>query len=275
MAASPKRLPSHTCSGSCADVGGLPSLERETGNWELGANLNYWRLSSVKTIQRIIPALILVLVIGAASAEETDIAENLVADAGQSTANPNSPTAVPAQATPPPPPDVYQPLTSGGKFAYAIRHSILSPTAYLKAVAGAGYSMAINNESERGYGWGGEGFGRRVAHRMGKTTVHHLTGSWLAASALREDPRYHPSSSDGAMNRALYAASRVFVTRTDDGGDRFNTHNFIGIAASNGAATAWRPRESRGDVAKYFSRFATSLMWSAIGNLQKEFFRRR
>jgi hypothetical protein len=66
-------------------------------------------------------------------------------------------------------------------------------------------------------------------------------GKYLYPLLLRQDPRYHPSTSDSILGRTAYAASRVLLTRNDSGKRTLNTSYFLGVLTSAALATAYRP----------------------------------
>jgi hypothetical protein len=70
-------------------------------------------------------------------------------------------------------------------------------------------------------------------------------GKYLYPLLLRQDPRYHPSTSDTMMGRATYAASRVLITRNDSGKRTLNTSYLLGVLTSAAVATAYRPYWAR------------------------------
>jgi hypothetical protein len=70
-------------------------------------------------------------------------------------------------------------------------------------------------------------------------------GKYLYPLLLRQDPRYHPSTSDTVMGRATYAASRVLITRDDFGKRTLNTSYLLGVLTSAAVATAYRPYWTR------------------------------
>jgi len=70
-------------------------------------------------------------------------------------------------------------------------------------------------------------------------------GKYLYPMLLRQDPRYHPSTSDSVMGRATYAASRVLITRNDSGKRTLNTSYLLGVLTSAAVATAYRPYWAR------------------------------
>ena len=70
-------------------------------------------------------------------------------------------------------------------------------------------------------------------------------GKYLYPLLLRQDPRYHPSTSDNILGRTTYAASRVLITRNDSGKRTLNTSYLLGVLTSSAVATAYRPYWAR------------------------------
>ena len=70
-------------------------------------------------------------------------------------------------------------------------------------------------------------------------------GKYLYPMLLRQDPRYHASTSDTIMGRATYAASRVLITRNDSGKRTVNTSYLLGVLTSAAVAAAYRPYWAR------------------------------
>jgi hypothetical protein len=70
-------------------------------------------------------------------------------------------------------------------------------------------------------------------------------GKYLYPMLLRQDPRYHPSTSDSIMGRTTYAATRVLITRNDSGKRTLNTSYLLGVLTSAVVATAYRPYWTR------------------------------
>jgi hypothetical protein len=64
-------------------------------------------------------------------------------------------------------------------------------------------------------------------------------------SLLRQDPRYYRMGTGGLPQRALYAASRVFVTRTDSGKKQFNFSELFGRATAAAISNAYHPAGDR------------------------------
>ncbi|HEV8130951.1 MAG TPA: hypothetical protein VGQ81_06850 [Acidobacteriota bacterium] len=161
-------------------------------------------------------------------------------------------------------------LTPGGKFNYALHDSLLSPISYVKATAGAAFSEAVNTAGDRGFGWGPDGAAKRFGDRMGGTIIHDFAGYWVTASIFHQDPRYHHSPDHRLAHRVLWAASRVFVARGDNGGDQFNISNMVGIASSNAAQIGWTPQQDF-TAQRYFRRFGKSIALNMGAKIVKEF----
>ena len=87
---------------------------------------------------------------------------------------------------------------------------------------------------------------------------------------LRQDPRYHHSSSPSIWGRAMYAASRTVITRNDSGKATLNTSYFLGVLTSVAIATAYRPYWRRSTSAT-FTTFASTIGSDAGMNILREF----
>jgi hypothetical protein len=87
---------------------------------------------------------------------------------------------------------------------------------------------------------------------------------------LHEDPRYFRIASGTRKSRTGYALSRVFVTRTDAGGTRFNWSKLLGGFTSSGLSNLYYPSENRG-AGFTFTGVAFGYLGEASMNLVKEF----
>ena len=68
-----------------------------------------------------------------------------------------------------------------------------------------------------------------------------------------------------------YAISRIFVTRTDSGGEQFNYSEIVGSALSAGISTySYHPRGDR-NVSNAFSVWGTQVGYDTITIVVKEF----
>jgi len=93
---------------------------------------------------------------------------------------------------------------------------------------------------------------------------------YLYPPSLKQDPRYYASTSGSFMGRASYAASRIFVTRDDDGKRRLNTSYFFGVLTSVASATAYRPYWTR-STSETFNNVGSTIGGDAGMNVFHEF----
>lgn len=80
-------------------------------------------------------------------------------------------------------------------------------------------------------------YGSAVAQRESSA----FFSKYVYPSLLKQDPRYHPSTSSSFLGRAAYAASRLLITRNDAGRTTLNTSYLLGVLTSAAVATAYRP----------------------------------
>jgi hypothetical protein len=95
-------------------------------------------------------------------------------------------------------------------------------------------------------------------------------GKYLYPALLKQDPRYHPSSSQSFFGRATYAASRVLITRNDSGKTTLNTSYFLGVLTSVAITTAYRPYWRR-STSETFKTFGSTIGSDAGINILHEF----
>ena len=93
---------------------------------------------------------------------------------------------------------------------------------------------------------------------------------FLYPSLLKRNVNYLPSTSEGFMSRAGYAASSIFVTQDDSGRYRLNTAYLVGVLSSAFVHTAYRPYWRR-SVSEPFSDFGSNIGNDAGMNLLHEF----
>ena len=93
---------------------------------------------------------------------------------------------------------------------------------------------------------------------------------YLYPSLLKQNLRYHSSTSASFMGRATDAASRIFITRDDSGKGRLNTSYFLGVLTSVAIDTAYRPYWARSSSAT-FNNFGATIGSDAGINLLHEF----
>jgi hypothetical protein len=125
-------------------------------------------------------------------------------------------------------------LTAGQKFKVVARSSF-DPVVFVWY----GFLSAVSQDenSEPGYGQGAAGYGKRYGAAFADGTIENFLTGAVFPSLLRQDPRFFQSGKGGFGHRTGYAISRIFVTRTDSGGEQFNYSEVVGSALSAGIST--------------------------------------
>lgn len=95
-------------------------------------------------------------------------------------------------------------------------------------------------------------------------------GKYLYPALLKQDPRYHPSSSPSFWGRVMYAASRTAITRNDSGKATLNTSYFLGLLTSVAISTAYRPYWTR-STSGTFKTFGSTIGSDTGINILREF----
>ena len=116
------------------------------------------------------------------------------------------------------------------------------------------------------YGTDSGAFGERLGALALKQTTQSVFSYGIYAGMFHDDPRYYVMGrrQRNVGIRALYSASRVFITQKDDGSQAINWPKFAGIATSTAITNAYYPPRDHG-----FANGATALgvsLWSGILN---------
>ncbi|MBS1842749.1 MAG: hypothetical protein JSS69_09150 [Acidobacteria bacterium] len=159
------------------------------------------------------------------------------------------------------------PMTAGQKYRTATAQ-VFDYFAFPFNAALAGIGQAQNSPKSWGQGWGAYG------KRFGATFADNSIGTYMTTaiwpSLLKEDPRYYRKSEGGTKRRILYSVGRLFVTRTDTGGTRFNASEAIGNSMATGLSNFYHAREDR-TFARNFETLGMLYMWDGLSNELKEF----
>ena len=162
--------------------------------------------------------------------------------------------------------DPYQPLTKREKLNIWIRKTY-APSTFVAAGMDTAYSSLT---SSMRYCCGGDAWGRQYGASVADAESRYFFGNFLFPTLLKQDPRYLPKRTGGVWQRAWYAATRVVVTRRDDGRNTFNSSEFLSIAFSKALTNAYYPEHDR-----TWGRTANSILGAlqgdASGNLLTEF----
>ena len=159
------------------------------------------------------------------------------------------------------------PLSNGDKWSFATAETFAPLTIVAIGVA----SAARQDEDDfPGFGQGLRGYTKR----FGVAFANHAASDYLTGAVfpilLREDPRYFRMGSGRWLRRLGYSLSRIPVTRTDRGTNRFNFSEFVGNAAAATLANVYLPRADR-NVTYSAEQFGLFLGSDALTNVLKEF----
>jgi hypothetical protein len=160
----------------------------------------------------------------------------------------------------------FEPLSVRRKFYIGYKDSTDYPI-YLLAAGMAG--LAQLTDQHAAFGQGVKGY----SQRFGGAIADQLIGNMLTESALpalfHQDPRYFRRGRGGIWSRTGYAASRVFVARSDHGNWTFNAAEVVGNAMAAGIGNAYYPGERR--LGDNFQRFYTQMATDSFSQILKEF----
>jgi hypothetical protein len=160
----------------------------------------------------------------------------------------------------------FKPLTTREKFDIARKDSFDWPNYFLLAgyafqsqIAAGGFS---HNGGALGFaGYYGRAFGDNV---IGAYVTEAMMPSWL-----HEDPRYFRLGTGPFWHRFFYAATRIVVTKGDNGRNRLFVSELAGNAAVVAITTSYYPADRTASEA--FERYSQQLGNDAISNVLTEF----
>lgn len=159
------------------------------------------------------------------------------------------------------------PLSFKDKFKLATEDSF-DYSSLLVAGFMAGISQARNQTPE--FHQGGAGYARYFWHSFADQAVGNYFTEFIVPYATREDPRYYTLYHGGFIKRTGYAVSRLFITRTDSGGETFNFSEIVGNGAAAGISDLYYPRQER-TWTKTGQKWATQVGLDGVFNVLKEF----
>lgn len=133
-------------------------------------------------------------------------------------------------------------LSAGHKFALAGRNTFDYSSFVL---AGVQAGVAMNGASYPEFHQGVKGYGRYYWHTLADTADENFMVSGLFPATFHQDPRFYTLGHGGFKRRAVYAATRVFVSRGDDGNAMPNYSEIIGAGAAAGVSSLYYPTHYR------------------------------
>lgn len=141
--------------------------------------------------------------------------------------------------------DQWRPLTAREKFDVFL-HSTYSPRTFANAAIDEAADRMKGEHLNRAYETGFRGVGQRYGINLATNETDVFFQRFLFPTLLKQDPRYFRNPDLPFFQRALYAMSRVLITRTDNGGQAFNSSRILSVAATRAVADLYVPGEQQG-----------------------------
>ncbi len=136
------------------------------------------------------------------------------------------------------------PLSKGQKMQLAF-HSSIDPYTFAEAALFGGYRELNDNYS--GYGWGAEGYGKRVGSAYADSFLGNMIGNGALPGLLHQEPRYFRLGHGSFFHRLLYAAASAVRCR-HDGTHKWepNYSNVGGNILAGAISNVYYPQEEKG-----------------------------
>jgi hypothetical protein len=160
------------------------------------------------------------------------------------------------------------PLSTAQKFGQ-VGKNFANPFTFFGTAFEAGVDQAA--DIHQGYGQGAQGYGKRYGADVADTATAQFFGYGVYPSIFHTDPRYYRMGKGGGFfARGWYAATRVFVTRTDSGRNVFNAPQILASATASGISRAYYPSDERNGSDFAYS-MGSRIAFTGAYNLAKEF----
>ncbi|HEY3835120.1 MAG TPA: hypothetical protein VGL72_01045 [Bryobacteraceae bacterium] len=145
----------------------------------------------------------------------------------------------------------------------------VDPFTFVSAAMGAALSQAGDGTPR--YGVGMVPYSQRLGAAFMDMATQNFFSDAILATSLHEDPRYYRMGPGHSIaRRVVYSLSRLVITKTDSGSERFNFSGVGGMAMGIALSNAYYPDKSvSGSVTE--ARFISSMTGGALGNLLPEF----
>jgi len=157
-------------------------------------------------------------------------------------------------------------LTPRLKFKLAAKVAF-DPVTLIGVGVFAGIDQAANTPN---YPQGAKGYAERYGAVYADGFTDIIVGGAILPSLLHQDPRYFYKGTGTSKSRALYALSRPFVCKGDNGKWQPNYSTLGGDLSSAALANAYYPASNRGP-GLLFGNFFIDTGQRAVANLAQEF----
>jgi hypothetical protein len=160
-----------------------------------------------------------------------------------------------------------EPLTPSQKFKLATKDTT-DPFTVVLAAFYAG--VAQWQDDFPTWGQGGAAYGKRFGAAFGDQVIGNYLTEAILPTLLREDPRYFRKGTGLTRKRVEYALSRVLITRTDKGTDRFNYSEIVGNGLAAGISNLYYPATER-SLGETAEKYAVQMVSDSAFNVLLEF----
>jgi hypothetical protein len=137
-------------------------------------------------------------------------------------------------------------------------------------IAGIQAGFAMNGNSYPEFHQGLKGYGRYYWHTLADTIDENFMVGGLGPIVFKQDNRFYTLGHGGFRKRAVYAFTRVLISRSDDGNAMPNFAEVIGSGAAAGVSTLYYPTKYR-TWTKVGQKWLTSDLIDGANFLLKEF----
>jgi len=159
-------------------------------------------------------------------------------------------------------------LTDNQKLRLAARGAF-DPFNLVGAVFLAGLSE-VDDDGDRGFGWGPDGFGKRVGANLANTVDGTMLGSAVYPILLHQDPRYFRRGAGTIGVRVRHALLAAVICRGDNGRAQPNYSNVAGNFTAGLISNLYYPDNERG-VRLSLVNSSVVMLEGALGNVGLEF----
>lgn len=160
-------------------------------------------------------------------------------------------------------------LTPAQKFHLQFR-AATDPYVFGLAMFVAG--MGEIKDSNRGFGWGPDGYAKRAAAAYGDNVIGHTFGNAILPSLLHQDPRYFRLGHGTIGHRFLNPLEGAVITRHDNSGKlEPNYSNVFGNLIGGAISNLYYPADRQTDVAHTFRIGFMVTVEGAFGSELQEF----
>jgi hypothetical protein len=162
----------------------------------------------------------------------------------------------------------FQSITAKQKLIIGLKDSFDWPVYITGGAFAALYQLENQNPS---FGQGMKGYARRYGTALADQVIGNMMTESFMPALLHQDPRYFRlgKGHGGVMHRAVYAATRIFISRTDSGGRQFNYSEWLGNSAAVAISNAYYP-DTR-TVGDNIERLGIACATDAFSQVMKEF----